>query len=201
MNATSAPWHGRCRREIGRAGASDRVELLLLNDGNPALASFAPLLAEGEALGLSVVAVVSLHNLGRSRARNRLATLARGQFLLFLSANFCVDRDLYLREPFDEGFVGRGWEDTECAIRVSGQAVIRHFDNPVSHLEQHTDQAWLLRLERSVANYRRLYGLHPDQVRRHRIFRLIPIIGPLGRWSAVRSAVSPYGGVCRLASV
>lgn len=91
----------------------------------------------------------------------------------FLSANFMVARETFLAHPFDEAFKGWGWEDAEWALRIARVASIRHVENSVSHMEHHRDADWLGRLERSATNYRRLFALHPEAVRRHPLFRLI----------------------------
>ncbi|HEY8610140.1 MAG TPA: glycosyltransferase [Roseomonas sp.] len=231
------------------------AELLVLIDGNPALKDQEEVVAEAETAGLAAGLFPSRVNLGRAEARNALARLARGQFLLFLdadslpdapgfvaraleaavdpavvvcggrtgkrmapassdallfeahsrrrewipaeernhdpagnflSANFMVGRDLFQSHPFDQNFKGWGWEDTEWALRVGSAARIRHVDNSVSHMEHHRDADWLLRLERSVLNYQRLYVLHPESVQRHRLFPLIRLLRPIGGWGAAR---------------
>ncbi|WP_419900103.1 glycosyltransferase family 2 protein [Roseomonas sp. USHLN139] len=101
----------------------------------------------------------------------------------FLSANFQVGRELFLATPFDESFRGWGWEDTEWALRIGRVAPMRHIDNSVTHMEYHSDAGWLGRLDRSVENYRRLYRLHPEAVRRHRIFPLIKALAPVSGWA------------------
>jgi glycosyltransferase involved in cell wall biosynthesis len=110
-----------------------------------------------------------------SRKREWLPAEARNQdpAANFLSANFMVSREVFLANPFDDAFKGWGWEDTEWALRIARVAHIRHVENSVSHMEHHRDADWLSRLERSATNYRRLYALHPDAVRRHRLFKLI----------------------------
>ncbi|MDQ1080832.1 glycosyltransferase family 2 protein [Pseudoroseomonas cervicalis] len=104
----------------------------------------------------------------------------------FLSANFQIDRDLFLATPFDDRFRGWGWEDTEWALRIGAQAPVRHVDNSVTHMEFHRDADWLGRLDRSVENYRLLFEAHPEAVRRHRIFPMIRALRPVGRWRWLR---------------
>ncbi|MBO1080560.1 glycosyltransferase family 2 protein [Roseomonas haemaphysalidis] len=110
-----------------------------------------------------------------SRKREWIPAAARNQDPAgtFMSANFMASRDMFLAHPFDDAFKGWGWEDAEWALRIARVASIRHVDNSVSHMEHHRDADWLGRLERSATNYRRLFALHPDAVRRHRLFKLI----------------------------
>lgn len=100
----------------------------------------------------------------------------------FLSANFQLRRDLFLRAPFDDRFTGWGWEDTDWALRIRPHARVRHVDNTVSHMEHHTDAGWLGRLDRSVGNYALLAAAHPDAVRRHRLWPLMRALRPIAGW-------------------
>ncbi|MCG7362804.1 glycosyltransferase [Roseomonas sp. ACRSG] len=115
----------------------------------------------------------------------------------FLSANFSVGRDVFLAHPFDDAFRGWGWEDSEWALRIGQVARIRHVENSVSHMEHHRDADWASRLERSAVNYRRLFELHPQSVRQHRLFKLIrlfrrlPIPGGLLRRAALAHGALP----------
>jgi len=243
-----------CRELLADMAAlpAGTVELLVLIDGNPALAGQDATITEANRLGLPAALALAAVNLGRSMARNRLARMARGRFLHFLdadslpdapgfvgrtldalrddgsrdvlvlcggrtgkrlgapppdaqlfalhsqkrewitadqrnldpcgnflSANFVVPRALFFDMPFDEQFSGWGWEDTEWALRISSRAQIRHIDNTVSHMEHHKDAVWLNRIDRAADNYMRLYRLHPDAVRQHRIFPLIRALQPL----------------------
>lgn len=100
----------------------------------------------------------------------------------FLSANFQLRRDLFLRAPFDARFTGWGWEDTDWALRIRPHARVHHVDNSVSHMEHHTDAAWLGRLDRSVGNYALLAEAHPEAVRHHRIWPLMRALRPISGW-------------------
>ncbi|MFL1463824.1 glycosyltransferase family 2 protein [Roseococcus sp. DSY-14] len=100
----------------------------------------------------------------------------------FLSANFQLRRELFLRAPFDGRFTGWGWEDTDWALRIRPHAPVRHVDNTVSHMEHHTDAGWLGRLDRSVGNYALLAQAHPAAVRRHRLWPLMRALRPVSGW-------------------
>ncbi|WP_426958439.1 glycosyltransferase family 2 protein [Muricoccus radiodurans] len=67
------------------------VELLVLLDGNPALLHQEEIVARAEGQGLAAAVAAAPANLGRAAARNALATLARGRFLLFLDADSLPD--------------------------------------------------------------------------------------------------------------
>lgn len=74
------------------------VELLVLVDGNPALAGQEEVLALAKVRGLAAGFALAPQNLGRSGARNALAQAAKGAHILFLDADSLPD------EP---GFVAR----------------------------------------------------------------------------------------------
>jgi GT2 family glycosyltransferase len=233
------------------------VELLVLVDGNTALAGQAEVLAMAEAQGLAAGFALAPQNLGRSGARNALAAAAKGEHILFLdadslpdapgfvaralaaaraapeavtcggrtgrrcppaprdsrlfeahsqkrewipaaernrdpegnflSANFQLRRDLFLAAPFDARFTGWGWEDTDWALRIRPHAALRHVENTVSHMEHHTDAAWLGRLDRSVGNYALLAAAHPEAVRRHRLWPLMRLVRPISGWGWLKA--------------
>ncbi|MBS7791986.1 glycosyltransferase [Roseococcus sp. SDR] len=105
----------------------------------------------------------------------------------FLSANFQLRRDLFLRAPFDARFTGWGWEDTDWALRIRPLAQVRHVENSVSHMEHHTDASWLGRLDRSVGNYALLAAAHPEAVRRHRLWPLMRVLRPVSGWGWLKA--------------
>jgi len=78
------------------------------------------------------------------------------------SSNLCVRRDVLLEEPFDSGFSGWGWEDSEWAARVSKRFTLLHIDNPAVHLGLETTDTLLRRFATSGANYKRFTVAHPD---------------------------------------
>ena len=79
-------------------------------------------------------------------------------------SNLLVRRDVLEAEPFDEGFSGWGWEDTEWGARVHARFGVRHVDNPASHLGLDTAAALVAKYEQSPANFARLHDRHPQLV-------------------------------------
>jgi len=86
-----------------------------------------------------------------------------GRYLF--SANVLAHRDVLKELPFDEGFVGWGWEDVEWGLRVAERFPIRHIDNPAGHAGLDDDRALLGKYRESVANFGRLRDLHPRAAR------------------------------------
>lgn len=78
------------------------------------------------------------------------------------SSNLCVRREVLDTEPFDSGFSGWGWEDSEWAARVAKRFTLIHVDNPAIHLGLETTDTLLRRFATSGPNYRRFTGAHPE---------------------------------------
>ena len=103
------------------------------------------------------------------------------------TSNLLVRRDVLEAEPFDEGFHGWGWEDTEWGARVHARFGVRHVENAASHLGLDTAPALLAKYEQSPANFARLHSRHPALVegfatwRYARLIRRLPARRPLRR--------------------
>ena len=78
------------------------------------------------------------------------------------SSNLCVRKMVLIAEPFDTGFKGWGWEDSEWAARVSKAFRLKHIDNPALHLGLESTDTMLKRFQTSGANYLRFTQRHPD---------------------------------------
>ena len=64
-------------------------------------------------------------------------------------------------EPFDDGFTGWGWEDSEWAARVGANYSLIHADNPAWHLGLESTETLLSRFKNSGHNYLRFTQKHP----------------------------------------
>jgi glycosyltransferase involved in cell wall biosynthesis len=78
------------------ANAPADVEFILLDDGSRDAALLADVATAAQSLNAPVRIIVREHNEGRSAARNRLITEARGRYVLFLDADMIPDRPTYL---------------------------------------------------------------------------------------------------------
>lgn len=86
-------------------------------------------------------------------------------------ANLAVRRDVLARQPFDPGFTGWGFEDTDWALAVSRNIHILHIDNPATHAGL-DDVATLMRKSAEAGpNFARLARKHRRQVRRFAAYR------------------------------
>ncbi|MGJ8559163.1 MAG: glycosyltransferase family 2 protein [Litorimonas sp.] len=99
------------------------------------------------------------------RARNGAQNVA--------SSNLCVRKAVLMAQPFDSGFQGWGWEDSEWAARVSASHRLRHIDNPAVHLGLETTETLLSRFASSGLNYRRFVQAHPVLAETLPLFRIV----------------------------
>ena len=78
------------------------------------------------------------------------------------SSNLCVRKTVLQAEPFDNGFKGWGWEDSEWAARISQTYRLIHAENAALHLGLETTDTLLRRFKTSGPNYMRFTARHPQ---------------------------------------
>ncbi len=100
------------------------------------------------------------HLFDRSDCR-RAIDRARSPAQHTASANLLVRRDFLLANPFDRGFVGWGFEDTEWALRASAHSPIVHIDNPATHIGLDDVETLLRKAKQAGPNFARLSQIHP----------------------------------------
>lgn len=105
------------------------------------------------------------------------------------SSNLCVKRGVLETEPFDSGFTGWGWEDSEWAARVSKLFTLVHVDNPAVHLGLETTETLLKRFSTSGQNYLRFTKAHPDLAERLPLFNISKFLGRLPGQRLMRPAL------------
>jgi len=88
------------------------------------------------------------------------------------SSNLCLRKAVIEKDPFDRGFVGWGWEDSEWAARVSKKYKLIHIDNPALHLGLESADTLLQRFRTSGANYVRFTEKHPELAKTLTLYRL-----------------------------
>lgn len=96
--------------------------------------------------------------------------LAPGQYVF--SSNILVHRDILNAVPFDPGYKGWGWEDTDWGISIAKQYPVVHIDNTASHLGLLPEALILKKYGTSGDNFARLASRHPDEVHKMRIYRV-----------------------------
>ena len=88
------------------------------------------------------------------------------------SSNLCVRSEILDAEPFDTGFTGWGWEDSEWAARVAAKYRLKHADIPALHLGLETTETLLSRFRNSAENYMRFTNAHPELAKTLTLYKL-----------------------------
>lgn len=89
------------------------------------------------------------------------------------SSNLCVKKSVLEAEPFDDGFQGWGWEDSEWAARVATKYRLAHADIPALHLGLETTDTLLSRFQTSGPNYLRFTQKHPEIARSLKLYSVV----------------------------
>ncbi len=88
------------------------------------------------------------------------------------TSNLCTRSEILDKEPFDPGFVGWGWEDSEWAARVARKYRLKHADIPALHLGLETTETLLKRFKNSAENYTRFTNAHPELAKTLTLYKL-----------------------------
>lgn len=92
------------------------------------------------------------------------------------TSNLLVRRDVLAAEPFDEGFLGWGWEDVEWAMRIARRWPIVHIDNTATHLGLDPDAVIAGKYEESAANFARVVAAHHEVVSAYPSYRAAKLL-------------------------
>jgi hypothetical protein len=90
----------------------------------------------------------------------------------FYSNNLLVRKDVFAAEPFDEGYVGWGWEDVDLGLRLARRWPIEHIDNPTQNGGLDTVEGLLSKYEQAAPNFARVLASHPREVQAFPVFRV-----------------------------
>jgi len=104
------------------------------------------------------------------------AARARSPAQFSATSNLLVQRSFLTEIPFDDGFVGWGFEDVDWALAASAHAPILHVDNPAAHAGLDDPDALLRKSAEAGPNFARLAAKHRRVVSRfaaHRAARLL----------------------------
>lgn len=114
-------------------------------------------------------------------------TRARDPGRYVFSSNMLVHRDILDAVPFDEGFKGWGWEDTDWGLRVAATYPVIHIDNTATHLGLEPDSTLLDKFSASGPNFARLVTRHPEAAARMPLLKAarrvkgVPLLAPAAR--------------------
>jgi len=95
------------------------------------------------------------------------------------SSNLCLRKSVITEHPFDDAFVGWGWEDSDWAARISTSYRLEHIDNPALHLGLESTETLLRRFQTSGQNYRRFIEKHPDLAKTLTLYKLSRSLGKI----------------------
>lgn len=126
---------------------------------------------------VDATAETALHHqlFGRSDCRDAAAR-AQSPAQFTATANLLVRRSVLDATPFDDAFVGWGFEDVDWALSVAAQTPIVHVDNSAAHAGLDSVDTLLRKSREAGPNFARLSRKHPRQVARfgaHRAARLL----------------------------
>ena len=89
------------------------------------------------------------------------------------TSNVMLRKSVFLQTPFDERFVGYGYEDAEWGIRLRKRYKILHIDNAVSHLGLVSKNTAYQKMRDSIVNYVLLAKLHPEVFKESNIYNIV----------------------------
>ena len=89
------------------------------------------------------------------------------------SSNLAVRADVLTSQPFDTGFTGWGWEDSEWAARVATTYRLSHLENPAIHLGLEGTEVMLRRFADSAHNYDRFTARHPQLAKTLTLYKMM----------------------------
>ena len=137
------------------------------------------------------LSATALHKFMSARSDCRSAAeRSRDPAQFTATSNLLVRRDVLAATPFDEGFVGWGWEDVDWALRASRFGAIRHIDNPATHAGLDSVETLLRKFGEAGPNYARLAAKHPEAVARFASWRAVRAIKRLPGHKAARPALA-----------
>jgi GT2 family glycosyltransferase len=93
------------------------------------------------------------------------------------TANVMVARSTILKVPFEEAFVGYGYEDLEWGLRLQGNGHLQHVDNSVTHMGLLTREELADKTAQAANNLVYLCRLHPSQAESLPLFRMARLLG------------------------
>jgi glycosyltransferase involved in cell wall biosynthesis len=116
--------------------------------------------------------LLALHR-WQSRASECVSAVKRrrapGRFVF--TANVLAHREVFQACPFDEGFSGWGWEDTDWGLTIEAKFPIMHIENTATHLGLESAKTLMGKYVRSGGNFARLIERHPEAANAMPLYR------------------------------
>lgn len=127
------------------------------------------------------------HNLfGASDCRDaRARSQSPAQFTA--SANLMVRRAFLDTLPFDDRFVGWGFEDVDWALSAASKTTVLHIDNPATHAGLDDVDTLLRKSAEAGPNFARLAAKHPSDVAHFNAHRVATLLQHLPGRASLRA--------------
>lgn len=100
----------------------------------------------------------------------------RSPWKQMLTSNVMIRRSSFLDTPFDERFIGYGYEDNEWGIRLMQKYRVLHIDNTASHLGIQTKEEIYEKMRESIQGYFLLASTHSEVFKKTRIAKLVQLL-------------------------
>lgn len=97
-----------------------------------------------------------------------------GRFVF--TSNVLVHKDIMTVVPFDDAFVGWGWEDVDWGLRAARRFPVLHIDNTATHVGLDTPQVLLRKYGKSGNNFWLAAERHPDALKDTALYRMARIL-------------------------
>lgn len=108
------------------------------------------------------------------------------------TSNVLAHAELFEEIPFDETFVGWGWEDVDWGLRIAKAYPVIHLDNTATHLGLDTVQDLMRKYGGSGPNFRKAIEKHPEALQSTALFKAAsklthlpfkPMFKSIAKWS------------------
>jgi glycosyltransferase involved in cell wall biosynthesis len=133
----------------------------------------------------------ALHKFMSARSDCKPASARQADAAQFTAtSNLLVRKDVLAATPFDESFVGWGWEDVDWALRASRFGAINHIDNPATHAGLDDVPTLLRKFQQGGPNYARLAAKHPEAVQNFASWKVTRVLKALPGHALARPALA-----------
>lgn len=100
-----------------------------------------------------------------------------GQYVF--TSNILTHKRILNEIPFDGGFVGWGWEDVDWGLRVHQQFIVKHIDNPATHLGLDVDSSLMEKYASSGKNFARVVSRNFNVMHSTPLYRAAKFMGKM----------------------
>lgn len=183
---------GRSKSRNYLSKIANRTYCLLLDcdtipDKNDFLKKYLKIINEGTKIACGGISYIKISEISREKlfylkfsnesdAKNaKSRNIAPWQS--FLSSNFLVERSILIRFPFDEDYIGYGYEDLDWAVTLDANNLkILHIDNTVTHKGLIDEDIFFNRSSEALVNYVKFSRKYPKYFHETKISKVILLL-------------------------